>query len=100
MTKPLLGTKRKCLACNTSFFDLLHDPIFCPKCKTLFTPPPPLPVSYKRKVPLPNVPAPPTQQESAADDNLESVIDNEDDEAENDNDPAESDEVPDEDAEL
>lgn len=32
MAKPELGTKRACTECGTKFYDLLKDPIMCPKC--------------------------------------------------------------------
>src|SRR5271167_3746474 len=34
MTKPELGTKRVCVACNTRFYDLGKTPAVCPKCGT------------------------------------------------------------------
>jgi uncharacterized protein (TIGR02300 family) len=34
MTKPELGTKRVCVACNTRFYDLTKTPAVCPKCGT------------------------------------------------------------------
>ena len=36
MTKPELGSKRRCQKCGAKFFDLTKDPIICPKCGTLF----------------------------------------------------------------
>jgi uncharacterized protein (TIGR02300 family) len=36
MTKPELGTKRLCASCGARFYDLLHSPITCPKCGTVF----------------------------------------------------------------
>ena len=39
MAKPELGTKRLCGNCGAKFYDLSKDPIFCPKCNTLFVPP-------------------------------------------------------------
>jgi hypothetical protein len=30
------GVKRRCAACSTLFYDLLHYPIQCPKCGALF----------------------------------------------------------------
>ena len=50
-----LGIKRKCLNCGAPFFDLQHDPIICPKCNEVFTPPPPpsSPVRYRRMTPGP-----------------------------------------------
>lgn len=55
MTKPVLGAKRRCLSCGAAFFDLEHDPIVCPRCKAVFTEPPPLPrrPAYKMKLPEP-----------------------------------------------
>ncbi|TCT10692.1 uncharacterized protein (TIGR02300 family) [Tepidamorphus gemmatus] len=36
MAKPELGTKRICGACGTRFYDLMKDPIVCPKCGTIY----------------------------------------------------------------
>jgi uncharacterized protein (TIGR02300 family) len=48
MTKPELGTKRRCNSCATKFFDLNKDPIVCPKCEAVFVPPQPDPVRSRR----------------------------------------------------
>ncbi len=37
MAKAELGEKRRCLSCNTPFFDLGRTPILCPKCAAVFT---------------------------------------------------------------
>jgi uncharacterized protein (TIGR02300 family) len=45
------GVKRRCAACSTLFYDLMHYPIQCPKCGALFDPkarPKLLPSSPKR----------------------------------------------------
>jgi uncharacterized protein (TIGR02300 family) len=65
VTKPELGTKRVCGNCTRNFYDLNKDPIVCPTCATVFTPPQPAParpgrVVYPRpvvKTAIPNVPA-------------------------------------------
>jgi uncharacterized protein (TIGR02300 family) len=36
MAKAELGLKRRCLSCNTPFFDLNRVPIVCPKCAAAF----------------------------------------------------------------
>ncbi len=36
MVKPELGIKRTCPNCAVRFYDLLKDPITCPKCSTSF----------------------------------------------------------------
>ncbi len=36
MAKPELGTKRTCLSCDAKFYDLLRNPIVCPKCQAVF----------------------------------------------------------------
>jgi uncharacterized protein (TIGR02300 family) len=36
MSKPELGTKRACRNCGARFYDLLKNPIVCPKCSTVF----------------------------------------------------------------
>ena len=38
MAKPEWGTKRICPSCGTRYYDLLHDPVVCPKCSTPFDP--------------------------------------------------------------
>ena len=38
MVKPEWGTKRMCLSCGAKFYDLLKEPIICPKCETEFEP--------------------------------------------------------------
>jgi uncharacterized protein (TIGR02300 family) len=48
VTKPELGTKRRCSSCETKFFDLNKDPIICPKCSAVFEPPQPDPVLSRR----------------------------------------------------
>ena len=34
MAKPELGTKRVCVSCSTTFYDLQKVPAVCPKCGT------------------------------------------------------------------
>ena len=36
MIKTERGERRRCLSCNTLFFDLNHAPILCPKCREVF----------------------------------------------------------------
>ncbi len=36
MVKPELGTKRTCPSCAARFYDLLKNPIVCPKCGVTF----------------------------------------------------------------
>jgi len=43
VSKPELGTKRVCAGCAAKFYDLMKDPIVCPKCETVFIVPPPEP---------------------------------------------------------
>src|SRR5579875_2541542 len=38
VAKPEWGTKRICPACNTRYYDLLREPIVCPKCGTPYDP--------------------------------------------------------------
>lgn len=38
MANPEWGTKRVCQSCGTKFYDLLREPIVCPKCRTEFDP--------------------------------------------------------------
>src|SRR6266702_6191301 len=39
VAKPELGTKRQCGNCGAKFYDLQKDPIVCPKCATVLSPP-------------------------------------------------------------
>jgi uncharacterized protein (TIGR02300 family) len=48
VTKPELGTKRRCNNCETKFFDLNIDPIVCPKCRAVFASPQPERVPPRR----------------------------------------------------
>ncbi len=52
MTKPELGTKRRCNSCEAKFFDLNKETIVCPKCMAVFVPAQPDPVRSRRQ-PLP-----------------------------------------------
>ncbi len=38
MAKPEWGAKRICHNCGTRYYDLLRDPIVCPRCQTEFDP--------------------------------------------------------------
>ena len=38
MAKPEWGSKRICPSCGARYYDLLRDPIVCPKCATPFDP--------------------------------------------------------------
>ena len=38
MAKPEWGTKRICPSCGTRYYDMMRDPIVCPKCSTPFDP--------------------------------------------------------------
>jgi uncharacterized protein (TIGR02300 family) len=38
LAKPEWGTKRICPSCGARYYDLLRDPIVCPKCTTPFDP--------------------------------------------------------------
>ena len=38
MAKPEWGTKRLCPNCGTRYYDMLHDPIVCPRCGAAFDP--------------------------------------------------------------
>ncbi len=38
MAKPEWGTKRICPSCGARYYDLLRDPVICPKCSTPFDP--------------------------------------------------------------
>jgi uncharacterized protein (TIGR02300 family) len=71
MTKPELGTKRRCNSCATKFFDLNNDPIVCPKCMAVFVAPQPDPVRSRRQLerqawPMPKDTAPIVRNEIAS----------------------------------
>ena len=38
MAKPEWGSKRICPSCGTRYYDLMRDPVVCPKCSTPFDP--------------------------------------------------------------
>jgi uncharacterized protein (TIGR02300 family) len=38
VAKPEWGTKRICPSCGTRYYDLLREPVICPKCATPFDP--------------------------------------------------------------
>ena len=38
MAKPEWGTKRICPSCGARYYDLLREPVICPKCSTPFDP--------------------------------------------------------------
>ncbi len=38
MAKPEWGSKRICPSCGARYYDLLRDPVVCPKCNTPFDP--------------------------------------------------------------
>ena len=47
------GTKRTCQNCAARFYDLQRNPIVCPKCETVFEPPPPVKARRSRLAPEP-----------------------------------------------
>jgi uncharacterized protein (TIGR02300 family) len=38
LAKPEWGSKRICPSCGTRYYDLLREPVVCPKCSTPFDP--------------------------------------------------------------
>jgi uncharacterized protein (TIGR02300 family) len=38
VAKPEWGSKRICPSCGTRYYDLLREPVICPKCDTPFDP--------------------------------------------------------------
>src|SRR5262252_1210842 len=38
VAKPEWGTKRICPSCGTRYYDLMREPVICPKCDTPFDP--------------------------------------------------------------
>lgn len=82
VTKPELGTKRRCSSCEAKFFDLNKEPIVCPKCTAVFVPPQPDPVRSRRqpmpahKVRVPEIPVEIASLEAAdTDDEAKPVVD-------------------------
>jgi uncharacterized protein (TIGR02300 family) len=61
MANLALGTKRRCAACGSPFYDLAREPIACPKCKAAFVVEPPAPrrppraLRSRKPVPVPVV---------------------------------------------
>ena len=53
MVKTEWGTKRTCQNCEARFYDLQRNPIVCPKCETVFEPPPPVKTRRSRPAPEP-----------------------------------------------
>jgi uncharacterized protein (TIGR02300 family) len=84
MTKPILGAKRKCLNCGTAFFDLEHDPIICPRCQAVFTPPPVEPARpiYARRSRIRAEPVRAAEPEPATEEELEASVEDDPDAAE------------------
>jgi uncharacterized protein (TIGR02300 family) len=64
VVKAELGTKRTCPSCAARFYDLLKNPIVCPKCGANFIAPPILP----SKGDMPAMPPAPKPREVEADD--------------------------------
>ena len=64
MVKAELGTKRTCPSCATRFYDLLKNPIVCPKCGANFVAASVLP----SKGDMPAMPPPPKPREVETDD--------------------------------
>lgn len=84
MVKPEWGTKRTCLSCGAKFYDLLKQPIICPKCETEFEPAAAKPRrsrAYTRPTPTPVKKVAPVAEVEDDDDDL-LVDDDDDDEAE------------------
>ncbi|CAN2534232.1 hypothetical+protein [Methylocapsa aurea] len=69
MAKAELGTKRRCLNCATSFFDLDRTPILCPKCGAAFQI-----VEYARSRPRWTPSLPIAAKKSGASDQIESEV--------------------------
>jgi uncharacterized protein (TIGR02300 family) len=55
VSKPELGTKRLCAGCAVKFYDLMKDPIVCPKCEAVFIVPKVEPPRAKRSYNLRSV---------------------------------------------
>jgi uncharacterized protein (TIGR02300 family) len=91
VAKPELGVKRACNSCGANFYDLLRQPITCPKCGAVFTPEVILksrnrtPGYARTAVPVFPVDALPEKSENA--DEVEEAEDGESDVAEDQDDP-------------
>jgi uncharacterized protein (TIGR02300 family) len=64
VVKAELGTKRTCPSCAARFYDLLKEPIVCPKCGANFIAPPILP----SKGDMPAMAPPPKPRETETED--------------------------------
>lgn len=73
MVKPELGTKRTCPSCAARFYDLLKDPIVCPKCGVSFVVATLLPSKSEFPQAAPKVKKPEIQAEEAPDVELVSL---------------------------
>ena len=67
MVKAELGTKRTCPSCAARFYDLLKNPIVCPKCGTTFVAAAILPSKGDFQAPV----APPPKPREAVEDDVE-----------------------------
>ena len=66
VSKPELGTKRLCAGCAVKFYDLMKDPIVCPKCEAVFIVPKVDPPRAKRSYNLRSAKPVPVVEEPVA----------------------------------
>lgn len=70
MAKPELGSKRICGSCGARFYDLMRDPIVCPKCGTVYD----VAVIATRAKPATAKPAPAKPAEEAEDEEQDEAL--------------------------
>jgi uncharacterized protein (TIGR02300 family) len=58
LSKQAWGTKRQCPNCGARFYDLMKDPIVCPKCQTVYEPEASKPPRRGRPAPVVKKPTP------------------------------------------
>ena len=58
MVKPEWGTKRTCQSCGAKYYDMLRDPIICPRCETEYVEPAPITSRRGRSAKASRIPEP------------------------------------------
>ena len=58
MVKPEWGTKRTCQSCGAKYYDMLRDPVICPRCETEYVEPAPITSRRGRSAKVSRIPEP------------------------------------------